>query len=535
MKNLIRPVLVMLFVASGLCTRLQAQVPVMSSHPSASSVIFLDFDGHSVTGSGFNVFGPINCGASGLEDAKIIEIFNRVAEDYRPFNLNVTTDSTKFLAAPVNRRIRVILTVTSNWFGSGAGGVAFIGSFADIDPSPCFVFTALLNNNTKNIAEAASHEAGHTLGLYHQSNYDANCAKISDYHSGTGSGEIGWAPIMGVGYYRNFTVWNSGPNTYGCNSIQSDLDVITTVNGFGFRTDDHPSAFNAATTASFSNDQFVVNGIIERNTDQDLFQFTMPEPGRFQLSAVPYNVGTGNAGSNLDLQVTLFHSSQTQLNLYNPGTLLSSVVDTILNTGTYYLRVEGKGNLYAPAYASLGSYSLQGIFSVGGTLPMHKLELKGVTEGDKHKLSWEIEADEQISSVVVEASTDGRHFNRLVQTSNGDRGYLYRPLSNGPTQYRLNVTLSDGRQYYSNVISLRSNDANLRPQLINNLVVGNTIKVNSPGKFTYRVYDLNGRTLTQGILVGGINDINASGMINGMYMIRFANQQQQWTDRLIRQ
>ena len=166
---------------------------------------------------------------------------------------------------------------------------------------------------------------------------------------------------------------------------------------------------------------------------------------------------------------------------------------------------------------------------------MHKLELKGVTEGDKHKLSWEIDADEQISSVVVEASTDGRHFNRLVQTSNGDRGYLYRPLSNGPTQYRLNVTLSDGRQYYSNVISLRSNDANLRPQLINNLVVGNTIKVNSPGKFTYRVYDLNGRTLTQGILVGGINDINASGMINGMYMIRFANQEQQWTDRLIRQ
>jgi hypothetical protein len=340
---------------------------------------------------------------------------------------------------------------------------------------------------------------------------------------------------MGVGYYRNFTLWNSGPNTYGCNSIQSDLNVITTLNGFGFRADDHTNAFNTATTATLTSNQFVVSGIIEQNTDQDMFKFTITEPGRFQLDAVPYNVGTGNSGSDLDLQVTLYHSSQTSLNVYNPGTLLSSVVDTILNTGTYYIRVEGKGNLYAPAYASLGSYSLQGNFSPGGTLPLHKLELKGITEGDKHKLSWEIEADEQISSVVVEVSTDGRHFNRLVQTASGDRGYLYRPLANGPMQYRLNVTLNDGRQYYSNIISLRSNGATVRPQLVNNLVTDNTIKVNSPGKFTYKVYDLNGRTLTQGTLLSGINDINASGMINGMYMIRFANQEQQWTDRLIRQ
>lgn len=535
MKNLIRPVLVLLFVASGLVTRLQAQVPVLNSYPSASGVIFLDFDGHSVVGTGWNILGPVNCGASGLPDDKIIEIFNRVAEDYRPFNLNVTTDSTKFLAAPVNKRMRVILTVTSSWYGSGAGGVAFVGSFADIDPSPCFVFTALLSYNTKNIAEAVAHEAGHTLGLYHQAKFDANCVKVSDYHSGTGSGEIGWAPIMGVGYYRNFTLWNSGPNSYGCNSIQSDLDVITTVNGFSYRTDDHTNAFATATKATFTSNKFVVSGIIERNTDQDLFKFTLDEPGRFQLDAVPYNVGTGNSGSDLDLQVTLFHSTQTPLNIYNPGTLLSSVVDTILNTGTYYIRVEGKGNEFAPAYASLGSYSLQGNFSIGGTLPIQKLELKGITEGDNHKLSWDIVSDEQIADVVVEIASDGRNFNRLIQTGNSDRGYQYRPLSNGPLQYRLNVTLADGRQYYSNIITLRTRDTNHRPQLVNNLVVDNIIKVTSPGKFNYKVYDLNGRTITQGTLVTGINDISASGMINGMYMIRFANNDQQWTDRFVRQ
>ena len=532
MKNLFRPIMLTLLVFSGLIAK--AQVPIMSSHASASAVIFLDFDGHYVAGTSWNYSGPIDCGASGLDNTKITEIFNRVAEDYRPFNVNVTTDSTKYLSAPATRRMRVIFTVSSSWYGS-AGGVAFVGSYIWGDNTPCFVFTALLGYNTKNISEAASHEAGHTLGLYHQANYDANCVKISDYHSGTGSGENGWAPIMGVGYYRNFTLWNNGPNSYGCNSLQSDLTVITTSNGFSYRNDDHTNAYNTSTQANFVSNQFVVDGIIERNTDQDLFKFTMPSTGRFQLDAIPYNVGTGNSGSNLDMQVTLIDGSQTTLNVYNPGTLLSSIVDTNLNAGTYYVRVEGKGNLYAPSYASLGSYSLQGRFTTGGTLPLHKLELTGALSGDNHKLTWEIIADEEITDLVIEIATDGRNFNRLAQTGNADRSFTYRPYVRGTAQYRLNVTFDDGRQYYSNIVTLRPQENPSRPQLIGNLITGNIIRVSSPGKFSYMIFDLNGRMMSKGVISGGINHIDAGDMINGIYMIRYANDVQQWTDKLIRQ
>lgn len=532
MKNLFRPIVMTLCVIGGLSVK--AQVPVLNSHSSASAVLFLDFDGHTVSGTSWNYNGPIECGASGLDNTKITEIFNRIAEDYRPFNINVTTDSTKFLAASLNRRMRVIFTVSSSWYGS-AGGVAFVGSFTWSDNTPCFVFNALLGNNVKNVSEAASHEAGHTLGLYHQANYDANCVKLSDYHSGTGSGEIGWAPIMGVGYYRNFTLWNNGPNSYGCTNYQSDLDVITGSNGFSYRTDDHTNAFNTSTQANFTSNQFQVSGVIERNTDADLFKFTMPAAGRFQLNAIPYNVGTGNSGSDLDMQVTLIDASQTILNVYNPGTLLSSVIDSNLNAGTYYLRVEGKGNLYAPSYASLGSYSLEGSFSTGGTLPLHKLELTGAVAGDNHRLEWEIIADEQITDLVIEAATDGRTFNRLTQTANDARSFIYRPFTRGQVQYRLNVTFDDGRQYYSNIVTLRSSDTKARPQLVSNLISDNIIRVSSPGKFDYKVYDLNGRTIATGQLVSGINHINASGMINGMYMIRFSDNEQQWTDKMIRQ
>ena len=107
-----------------------AQSPVLSSYPSASAAIFLDFDGHTVEGTSWNWSLPaIECQPSGLNATQITEIFNRVAEDFRPFNINVTTDSTKFLAAPANQRMRVIVTTTSSWYGNSAGGVAFIASF----------------------------------------------------------------------------------------------------------------------------------------------------------------------------------------------------------------------------------------------------------------------------------------------------------------------------------------------------------------------------------------------------------------------
>jgi hypothetical protein len=532
MKNILRTVIpaLCLFMA----VNVKAQVPVLNSYPSATAVILLDFDGHTVSNTSWNWNGPIVCGASGLNNTQITEVFNRVAEDYRPFNINITTEEAKFNAAPLNRRMRVICTVSYEWYGT-SGGVAFVESFTWTDDTPCFVFTSLHNYNVKNIAEASSHEAGHTLGLYHQSLYNSDCIKMAEYHAGIGSGEIGWAPIMGNGYYRNMTLWNSGQNSEGCNEIQNDLTVITTGNGFSFRTDDHSSAFNQSTVASFSNNQFSLSGVVERNTDQDLFRFTMPAFGRFRLNAVPYNVGTGNAGSDLDLQVTLFNSAQGPLGVYNPGTLLNSVIDTLMSAGTYYLRIEGKGNMYAPAYASLGSYALNGTYTAGNPLPLRKLELSGLAVGDQHKLNWLIDADEQVVEQILEVSTDGLHYSPVVTPSTDLRAYSYRPYVTGNAQYRMNVTFDNGKQHYSNIVILRKTGTIPKPQLVSNVIGLNDLLVTSPASYDYHVFDLNGKSITGGKLVMGTNHIQLPGVVNGMYVIRFMGSGESWVEKFIRQ
>ncbi|MER3469876.1 MAG: hypothetical protein C4330_00675 [Chitinophagaceae bacterium] len=530
MKNFYLTVISALCVLSSFIAK--AQTPILNSYPSASATIFLDFDGQTVNGTSWNCNGPIFAGPSNLSSTQITEIFNRIAEDYRPFNINVTTDSTKYFAAPTTKRMRVIFTITSDWYGA-AGGVSYTNSFTWGDNTPAWVFTALLNYNTKNIAEAGAHEVGHTLGLRHQSMYDANCNKISDYNTGTGSGEIGWAPIMGAGYYQNFTLWNNGANPYGCTNFQDDLSIITsTTNGFGYRTDDYGNtASNQSTVLAFNNSQFSINGVIEKSTDVDVFKFTMPSFARFTLNAIPYAPLTSNNGADLDIQVDLLDRNGNLIRSYNPPTTLNAVIDTNLDAANYYIRVQGAGNTYASKYASLGSYTLQGNLRTT-PLPLHRLELRGANENNRHSFTWIIDADENVVKQTLEASTDGRNFSPITDANVDARTFAYVPTRSGSLYYRLNVLFDNGRQYYSNTVGLRV-ASNNKPYLTTNTIYNN-VNVNSPIACNYIITDLSGKQIVQGKISQGANNINTGFITAGMYVIRFTDGQDQYVEKFVK-
>ena len=114
MKKFYKTVLMILALSGTFIAK--SQVTDLNSYPSASSVIFLDFNGHAVSGTMWNTNGAFTCNPAGLSDAAITEVFNRVAEDYRPFNINVTTNETKYNSAPANRRMRVVITTSHEWY-----------------------------------------------------------------------------------------------------------------------------------------------------------------------------------------------------------------------------------------------------------------------------------------------------------------------------------------------------------------------------------------------------------------------------------
>jgi hypothetical protein len=515
-----------------LSSTLFAQIPKYNSNSAATATVYLDFDGHVVQGTGWNWDSTIHAKPAGLKTAAVTEIFNRVAEDYRIFNINITTDSSVFAKAPVAKRVRILVTPTSKWYGV-AGGISYVNSFTWGDNTPAWVFTDVLQNNPKYIGEACSHEAGHTLGLQHQSTFDKKCALVTEYAEGKGDGEIGWAPIMGVSYYKNLTTWNVGTSIEGCSIIQNDINIISKgLNNIGFRTDDHGNTMQNATAISFQNLSFQSNGMINSATDVDVFKVVLNKPGIFKAAVTPSNVGNGNAGANIDIKISLVKSNGDTIGRYNPKTLLSASIDTNLNSGTYYMVIDGVSNQNTADYNSIGFYNVTGGFDA--VLPVTRLTLKGNADKNAHLISWDFEADEPVNSTIIECSDNGADFKTIATVSPSVTNYTNNPLGRGSMYYRIKMLAGqDNTPYYSNIISLQYATSD-KVMLMGNIINGSAL-INVSGIYNYDLLDETGRLFQHGKLSDGYNRVDINNMKKGLMLLKIYSKTEQVLFKVIKQ
>lgn len=335
--------------------------PLLNSLPGAAYVIYCDFDGetvaHSKWNSGMTIVAQPHPNAN--DHAFVTRVWRRVAEDFSPFAINVTTDRAVFNAAPVARRVHCIITPTDT-ATPGSGGVAYLHSFGD--GTPCWTF----NLSEFACADTISHEVGHTLGLSHDGRIGGDV-----YYGGHGTGVTSWAPIMGAAwsdegtsYTEYVTQWSRGEYP-SANNIQDDLAIIAG-NGFGYRADDKGSTRGTATAMVFTNGFVADSGIIEQTTDEDWLRFTTTG-GTVSLQVGVVNVQSSSApqpGANLAVALQLVDSTGAVVQTSNPTSSLGASVSASVSAGTYYLRIEGAGRGTASTgftdYASLGQYVVTG-------------------------------------------------------------------------------------------------------------------------------------------------------------------------------
>ncbi len=252
--------------------------------------------------------------------------------------------------------IRVCIGGTStDWYSTAAyGGVAYLGSFDLSSDTPCFVFSKSLSDAEKYVAEAISHEVGHTLGLYHDG------TSTLGYYTGHGSGADGWAPIMGVGYYKPVVQFSRG-EYLDANNKEDDLSIITSSYNFPYIPDDFGNSFQAATSAGSAS--FYVDGFIERNPDVDMFQFSAAS------GLIDIQVDVDARSPNLNVEASLYDSNQALVATGNPADSLGADIYLPgMPAGTYYLKVRGAGS-GSPLDTGYSSYGSIGIYSITANIP----------------------------------------------------------------------------------------------------------------------------------------------------------------------
>ena len=365
---------------------------IFHSKPGAANVLFIEFSGTNISGTEWNTsLGRTNIPTlpfstdsdyttfSDSEQASIKRIWQRMAEDFAPFDIDITTERP---AAFNNRTAVALITRNTDADGaanpsSSAGGVAYVNVFNSLQYSkyrPAWIYHNNLGNSEANIAEAASHEIGHNLGLSHDGKTDG-----ADYYGGHGSGDISWGPLMGTGYGRNVSQWCKG-DYYLANNTQDDLSVIS--GKISYRTDDHGNTPASATALVITGGTNIVSttpendpsnlntankGILERNTDVDVFSF-ITGSGAVRLAVSPWVQPSGTRGGNSDILMELYNEAGALLATNNPASQTTALIQTNLVEGLYFLHVRntGTGDPYSSspsgytAYASIGRYFING-------------------------------------------------------------------------------------------------------------------------------------------------------------------------------
>jgi len=360
----------------------------LESKPGSNRTIYLDFTGDTVTGTAWNnTYGasitaePYSIDSTvdtNFSDAELTEIqraWQVVAEDYAPFDVNVTTKDPG--AAAIDRTSSIDLVygtraVITNggvvYNQCGCGGVAYVNVFNSSGSThmyyqPAWVFSNGTTKSGKYMGEATSHEVGHNFGL----NHDGTAS--SSYYSGSAP----WAPIMGASYSQPVSHWSIGEYP-GANNTQNDVSVIA--GGAPLRADDHGDTAAAATALTTGTP---INGLITTRTDVDAFAFT-------GSGATTVTVTGASGLPNLDVQLSVLDATGATVAVVDPAVArVSAFVASGLDAtwsgtlpaegATYTLLVDGIGS-GDPAtagkysdYGSIGNYQIS-VSGQGTTLPL---------------------------------------------------------------------------------------------------------------------------------------------------------------------
>lgn len=460
-------------------------VPMINTRPGARGVIYVDFDGESVTDplwTSLNGGRTINAAPSLLTSEQITQVLNNASQDWAPFDISLTTDASLYAATSPGLRMHVVVTPTDT-AAPNAGGVAYVDCWSGSGKGfrsdvVCWVF----NQSVKTVTEALSHEVGHTVGLNHDGKTsDDGKTLVTDYYSGHGgtlSSPTSWAPIMGSGYSRSLVQWSKGEYAKASNT-EDDLAIIgKAANQFGYVKNELLNGERALPVGASGN-TFEATGLLRTAGSVDTYKF---KTAGGQLLA---SVRAATTESDVDVQLELQDSKGGTVVFSDLPAVLSASINKVITAGDYSLIVRPAGTGAKPAggyitgyssYGSLGKYSLSGSLQSIISLPVFNTATTlNASTGIPFTYTVGVSTG---STVTVSASSRlpaGLSFNPLTRVLSGtptqETGSGTPGAADGPGLLDLVATNNSGAALVSIVINITKSGLPLAEALLGNTAI----------------------------------------------------------------
>jgi len=312
-----------------------APIPELNSNPGAAHTLFLDFDADGVVVPEISLIRPPfdmdGDPATFTEDeaATMERIWTFVAEDFAPFDINVTTvepDSGKFLRVIIGG-----MDPDRDDPRSGTTPYDQTHDYNDEDHPYCYVFSAEIGlgpDFAQKVAGTVSHEAGHVLYLDHLPDWvirDGRRWRVGDDY---GEGDALRTPIMGDSLATDRVTWWRGLDID--RDRQNDIATLGSV--LGFRADESNISF-AAAQPLVALDDWAPDGVFE------VTGLTAPTVGRYQSLVV----GSGIIGNTSDADYFSFNhaggSLLVQVNTLGKAANLDARLELYRLVGTRWVLV----------------------------------------------------------------------------------------------------------------------------------------------------------------------------------------------------
>ncbi len=393
-------------VAGGTVSVPISTPPAFHSRAGSTKVLYIDFNGATVSSStawAISYFGgkdftclPFDIDGdpttfNDKEQLIIKLIWEHVAEDYAPFDIDVTTVEP---STYTNTTAHALVTQNKTSAGddcpnlSTSTGVAYVDVFGNSSFASMYnvsfqyfqKFSSALDYPgyySRFLADTVSHEVGHNFGLSHDGQgsteyypgHDKNGSQSTSSQFWYSEGS--WCPIMGAASGRSLSQWSRG-EYYNSTNTQDDIAIIGAKTGFV--PDDVASTTAGATLLEPGANhayQFKIASL-QNSTDTDTFKFVLSGSSS-SLMVAPY-VDKDNEsgldvieGGNSDLKVELLNSTGGLISSMEPEPQTYLFTTSAIPAGTYYLRVSADGfgspqtstcNGYT-SYGSIGTYLVQ--------------------------------------------------------------------------------------------------------------------------------------------------------------------------------